>query len=92
MACNMMIMLIQQTKGLVHRLTIQWQEDVCRFGSIRTRKPAERSVETRKNWQRSVYRCLSTAETPQELAIRMAEIRELIVRSAFPIRRRKGWR
>ena len=90
--CNLMIVLIQQTKYLLDRMIARQEEDFKRFGGVRERMHAARTAARGEDWDKSLYSRLDAAATAEELEARAAEIVQAVARSAAAIRRRKGWR
>ena len=89
--CNLMIVLIQQTKYLLDRMIARQKEDFKRLGGVRERLHAACTTARSEDLDRTFYSRLHVAATPIELEMRLAEIRQALVRMAASIRRRKGW-
>jgi four helix bundle suffix protein len=90
--CNLMIVLIQQTKYLLDKMIASQEEDFKKHGGIRERMHAARTAARGEDWDKSLYSRLNTASTPEELAERVAEIKNRADQISWRIARRKGWR
>ena len=89
--CNLMIVLIQQTRYLLDRM-LKWQEnDFKKHGGVRERMHAARTEARSDAWDKGVYSMLDLAKTPADLSRRVAEIERTVRRMAAGIARRKGW-
>lgn len=89
--CNLMIVVIQQTKYLLDRMIAAQEADFRKHGGVRERMHAARTAARGEEWDKAAYSRLDSAATPAELAARESEMREKIARAAWSIRRRKGW-
>ncbi len=89
--CNLMVVLIQQTKYLLDRMIARQEADFKKFGGVRERMHAARTAARGEEWDKSVYSRLDAAASPEELASRIAEIKYRVDQAASSIRRRKGW-
>ena len=89
--CNLMVVLIQQTKYLLDRMIARQEEDFRKFGGVRERMHAARTAARGEEWDRAIYSRLDGAGSPEERAAREVEIRREAARAAASIRRRKGW-
>jgi four helix bundle suffix protein len=90
--CNLMIVLIQQTKYLLDKMIASQEEDFKKHGGVRERMHAARTAARGEDWDKSLYSRLNTASTPEELAERVAEIKNRADQISWRIVRRKGWR
>lgn len=89
--CNLMIVLIQQSRYLLDRL-LKWQEeDFKAHGGVRERMHAARTEARGEAWDKTVYSMLALARTPDELAERLASLTASARRSARSIAKRNGW-
>ena len=89
--CNLMIVLIQQSRYLLEKM-LTWQEQNYRDnGGIRERMHTVRAETRCENWDKSLYSMLELATTPADLESRLATLCETARRSAESIRTRKGW-
>ena len=89
--CNLMIVLIQQTKFLLDRMIVRQEEDFKKLGGVRERMHAARTATRAEIWDKEMYSRLAAAKDPAELASRVNEIKDHVDRAAWNIRRRKGW-
>ena len=89
--CNLMVVLIQQTKYLLDRMIARQEADFKKLGGVRERMHAARTAARGEDWDKTLYSRLDSAATPEDLAAREAEIRREAARAAESIRRRKGW-
>ncbi len=89
--CNLMIVLIQQTRYLLDKM-IKWQEDdFTKHGGVRERMHAARMASRADGWDKGIYSLLNTAATPRELEDSVDEVVAAARRIASGIRHRKGW-
>lgn len=89
--CNLMIVLIRQSRYLLDRM-LQWQEeDFKAHGGVRERMHAARTEARGKEWNQAVYSMLALAQTPDELAERFSSLIASARRSAQSIATRNGW-
>lgn len=89
--CNLMIVLIQQTRYLLDRM-LKWQEDdFKKHGGVRERMHAARTEARAEAWDKVIYSMLDLATDSADLARRVAEIERTVRRTAAGIARRKGW-
>ena len=89
--CNLMVVLIQQTKYLLDRMIARQEADFKKLGGVRERMHVARTAARGEEWDKAIYSRLDSAATPEDLAAREAEIRRETARAAASIRRRKGW-
>ncbi len=90
--CNLMIVLIQQTRYLLDRM-LKWQEeDFKKHGGVRERMHAARTEARAESWDKGIYSMLDLAEDSADLARRIEEIKRNVRRIAASIARRKGWK
>ena len=89
--CNLMIVVIQQTKYLLDKMIAAQEADFVKHGGVRERMHAARTAARAEEWDKAIYSRLDGAATAEELAARADEMRERIARAAWSIRRRKGW-
>ena len=89
--CNLMIVLIQQTRNLLDRM-LKWQEDdFKKHGGVRERMHAARTEARAEAWDKGIYSMLDLATDSADLARRVAEIERTVRRTAAGIARRKRW-
>jgi len=89
--CNLMIVVIQQTKYLLDQMIKHQEEDFKRFGGVRERMHAARTAARGESWDKAIYSRLDGAASVEELRQRLREIRREADRAATGIARRKGW-
>ena len=89
--CNLMAILIHQTKYLLDRMISRQEEDFKRLGGVRERMHAARTAARAESWDKTLYSRLSSAKTPAELSAIVAEIKNRADRAAWSIRKRNGW-
>ena len=89
--CNLMVVLIQQTKYLLDRMIRAQEEDFTAHGGVRERMHAARTAARGAEWDKTVYSFLDSAATAEELMNRVEEVKRQADRAAWIIRRRKGW-
>ena len=90
--CNLMIVVIQQTKYLLDRMISAQEADFKRHGGVRERMHDARTAARGEDWDKAIYSRLDGAATVEELAARADEMRERIANAVWSIRRRKNWR
>lgn len=90
--CNLMIVLIQQTKYLLDKMIASQEEDFKKHGGVRERMHAARTAARGEDWDKSLYSRLNAASTLEELSERVAEIKSRTDQISSRIARRKGWR
>ena len=89
--CNLMIVLVQQTRYLLDRM-LKWQEeDFKKHGGVRERMREARTEARAEACDKSVYSMLDLAGSPQELEERLLLVVDAARQAAWSIRRRKGW-
>ncbi|MBO4286642.1 MAG: four helix bundle suffix domain-containing protein [Kiritimatiellae bacterium] len=89
--CNLMIVLIQQTRYLLEKL-LSWQEqDFKEKGGVRERMHTARSEVRAESWDKAIYSYLDLATDAADLERRTAEIADRARRTAYGIAKRKGW-
>lgn len=89
--CNLMIVLIQQTRYLLDKM-LAWQEtDFKLHGGVRERMHAARTEARAEAWSQSIYSMLDLAQDSSDLARRLDDIMRTARRTANSIARRKGW-
>ena len=89
--CNLMIVLIQQTKYLLDKMIAAQEDDFKRHGGVRERMYAARTAARGEEWDKAIYSQLDGAATAEELAARSDEMQKAIARAVWSIKRRKGW-
>ena len=89
--CNLMIVLIRQSRYLLDRM-LEWQEeDFKAHGGVRERMHEARTEVRGEAWDKALHSMLALAKTPEELAERLVSAIEAAHRSAEGIARRNGW-
>lgn len=90
--CNLMIVLIQQSRYMLDRM-LQWRSaDFKAHGGVRERMHAARTEVRGEAWDQAVYSMLAQAQTPEELEERLSAVIADARRSARSIGERMGWR
>ena len=89
--CNLMIVLIQQTKYLLDKMIAAQEADFKKHGGVRERMHAARTAARGEDWDKTIYSRLDGAATADELAARADEMRKAISRAVWSIKRRKNW-
>ena len=89
--CNLMIVVIQQTKYLLDRMIAAQEDDFKKHGGIRERMHAARTAARGEDWDKAIYSRLDGAASVKELTLRAEEMRERISKAVWSIKRRKGW-
>lgn len=74
------------------KLIKHFETDFTQHGGIRERMHAARTAVRSEDWDKSVYSRLDAAATAGELAARAAEIKRMVDRTVWGIKKRKGWR
>ena len=88
--CNLMIVLIQQTKYLLDKMIAAQEADFKKHGGVRERMHAARTAARGEDWDKTIYSRLDGAATADELAARADEMRKAISRAVWSIKRRKN--
>ena len=89
--CNLMIVVIQQTKYLLDKMIAAQEADFKKHGGVRERMHAARTAARGEDWDKTIYSRLDGAMTADELAARADEMRKAISRAVWSIKRRKNW-
>jgi len=89
--CNLMVILIYQTRYLLDRMIAQQEADFVRHGGVRERMHAARTAARGEDWDKAVFSRLDAAESADDLRKRAAEIKRRVNQAALGIARRKGW-
>jgi four helix bundle suffix protein len=88
--CNLMVVLIQQSRYLLDRM-LKWQEgDFKAKGGVRERMHTARNEVRGEAWDNAIHSMLSIASTPADLEIRLSRVIDSARHSADSIKRRKG--
>ena len=88
---NLMIVIIYQTRYLLDRMIAHLEEDFKNHGGIRERMHAARTAVRGESWDKAIYSRLDGAANAEELAERLCEIKRQAEKTAWGIRKRKGW-
>ncbi len=89
--CNLMIVLIQQSRYMLDKM-LNWQEqDFITHGGIRERMYRARIQERAETWDKSIFSQLISATTLSELEKRAKIINEYVSQSVRSIKKQKGW-
>ena len=90
--CNLMIILIQQSRYLLDKM-LKWQEeDFKKHGGVRERMHDARTAARAEEWDKGLYSMLDLAKSPAELEERLLLTIDGARRAAAAIARRKGWK
>ena len=89
--CNLMIVIIQQTKYLLDRMIAAQEADFKKHGGVRERMHAARTAARGEDWEKAIYSRLDGAATAMGLVSRADEMRERIAKVVWSIKRRKNW-
>ena len=89
--CNLMIVVIQQTKYLLDKMIAAQEADFKKHGGVRERMHAARTAARGEGWDKAIYSRLDGAASAAELAARAEEMRERISKAVWSIKRRKNW-
>ena len=89
--CNLMIILINQTRFMLDRMIERQEKDFLKFGGVRERMHAARTAARGEDWDKSVFSRLDNAASLKELMDRANEIQRKIAQQVWSIRKRKGW-
>lgn len=88
---NLMLTLCNQTSYMLGRMIERQEEDFKRLGGVRERMHAARTAVRGEAFDKGLYSRLDAAKSPGELAEIIAALRQKIERTAWSIRRKKGW-
>ena len=89
--CNLMIVVIQQTKCLLDKMIAAQEADFMKHDGVRERMHAARTAARGEDWDKAIYSRLDGAETATELASRADELRERITKLVWDMKKRKNW-
>ena len=89
--CNLMIVVIQQTKYLLDKMIAAQEADFKKHGGVRERMHVARTAARGEEWDKVIYSRLDGAAKAEELAVRSDEMRKAIAGAVWSIKRRKGW-
>ncbi len=89
--CNLMIVVIQQSRYLLDRM-LRWQEaDFKAKGGVRERMHAARTEARGEAWDTWVQSMLELSESHADLETRLAKVIDMARRAAEGVKRRRGW-
>lgn len=89
--CNLMIVLIQQSRYMLDRM-LKWQEeDFKANGGVRERMHVARTEARSEAWDKAIYSMLDLATSAADLESRLMSVIHSAHRSAQSIKQRKGW-
>jgi len=89
--CNLMIIVIYQSRYMLFKM-LKWQEeDFKANGGIRERMHAARAEARAENWETAVYSQLDLAASPADLEERLAKIIASAQCASQSIQSRRGW-
>lgn len=89
--CNLMIVIIQQTRYLLGKMLAWQEEDFKKNGGVRERMHAARTEARGEAWDEAVYSMLALAKTQDELDARLSSVVNSARRAAWSIGNRNGW-
>ena len=88
---NLMLTLCHQTRYLLDKMIARQEDDFKRFGGVRERMHTVRTSMRAEEWGKAIFSRLDNAKTRDELEMRIIEIRDQVLQTAWNIRKRKGW-
>ena len=91
MLCNLVIVVIQQTKYLLDTMIAAQEEDFKKHGGVRERMRAARTAARGEDWYKAIYSWLDGASTAEDLDVRASEMRDRISKAVWGIKRRRRW-
>ncbi len=90
--CNLMIVLIQQTRYLLNNM-LKWQEnDFKAHGGVRERMYAARNEARAQTWDKAIYSFFSQAISADDLDARLSQVIAQSRRTAQSIAKKNAWR
>ena len=89
--CNLMIVLIQQTRYLLNQMLAWQEEDFKKHGGVRERMHAARTEARGEAWEKTIYSLLNQAKDVKEFNTRLETVINSVRRTAQNIKRRNGW-
>ena len=89
---NLMLTLCNQTSYLLGRMIERQEADFRKFGGVRERMHAARTVTRAEEFDKSLFSRLASAKSPDELEAKVSELRQMIFRVASSIKRKHGWK
>jgi four helix bundle suffix protein len=90
--CNLMIVIISQTKYLLDQMLKHQEEEFKKHGGVRERMHAARTVARGEAWDKELYSKLAAAKAPEDLARIAKEILQKVNALAQNIARKRGWK
>jgi len=88
---NLMLTICNQTSYMLARMIERQEADFKKLGGVRERMHAARTAARGDEFDKGLYSKLAEAKTPEALAAKVDELRQKIDRTAWSIRRKKGW-
>ena len=88
---NLMLTICNQTSYMLSRMIERQESDFKQIGGVRERMYAARTAARGDAFDKGLYSRLAEAKTPEELVARVTELRQKIDRTAWSMRRKKGW-
>lgn len=88
---NLMLTICNQTSYMLARMIERQESDFKQIGGVRERMHAARTAARGDAFDKGLYSKLAEAKTPEELVARVTELRQKIDRTAWSMRRKKGW-
>jgi four helix bundle suffix protein len=90
--CNLMIVIILQTKYLLDQMLKRQEEDFKQHGGVRERMHAARTAARGEAWDKELYSKLSATKNAEDLAMAVTAIKHKVDALAQSIARKRGWR
>ena len=90
--CNLMIVIISQTKFLLDQMLKRLEEDFKQHGGVRERMHAARTAARGEAWDKELYSKLAVAKNAEDLVKIVKEIKQKVDAVAQSIARKRGWK
>jgi four helix bundle suffix protein len=90
--CNLMIVIILQTKYLLDQMLKRQEEEFRQHGGVRERMHAARTAARGEAWDKELYSKLAAAKASEDLVKIVKEIKQKVDAVAQSIARKRGWK
>lgn len=88
---NLMLTLCNQTSYMLGRMIERQEADFKKLGGVRERMHAARTAARGEEFEKGLYSRLDAAKSAEELGEILAGLREKLNRTAWSIKRKRGW-
>ena len=88
---NLMLTICNQTSYMLGRMIERQEADFKKLGGVRERMHAARTAARGEEFEKGLYSRLDAAKSAEELGKIVAALRQKIDRTAWSIKRKRGW-